>query len=332
MPIHKPRAVSGGSRVRPSAWAPPSDPQRELAEHSSYCWCSFRFESDAPRLEWVSGPVARLTGYSEDELLALDDLRLLVHADQVPAPADALDHLRRGEPIAGVWGGRRKDGASFEIQYRARPIWDAQHAVVIGIFGAVYEDDDAEQPFAGDYEYLLRVDTVGSMTIEWATVGFTRLTGYTPAELDAQGSVVALGHPDDRSAYDAAVRALANFEPLTFDARIVTKSGETRWMRRHMRRMDRDGVERIRVTAQDITELHRAEEERRRGPARALTAREHEVLRGIVAGKRLKQLAAELGVSEKTVTSHRRNMLDKLGLESNAELVRHAIRREIGYD
>lgn len=61
-------------------------------------------------------------------------------------------------------------------------------------------------------------------------------------------------------------------------------------------------------------------------PHEALTARELDVLRLIVQGTRLKEIAAKLDVSEKTITTHRRNILDKMGLENNAELVLYAIR------
>ena len=40
-----------------------------------------------------------------------------------------------------------------------------------------------------------------------------------------------------------------------------------------------------------------------------------------------KQIAAALHVSEKTVESHRANVLSKLGMRDRVELVRYAIRR-----
>jgi two-component system, LuxR family, response regulator FixJ len=55
-----------------------------------------------------------------------------------------------------------------------------------------------------------------------------------------------------------------------------------------------------------------------------LTPREHEVLRLVVAGLGNKQVAAELGLSAKTVEIHRANVMKKLGVSSLAELVRVA--------
>ena len=57
-----------------------------------------------------------------------------------------------------------------------------------------------------------------------------------------------------------------------------------------------------------------------------LTERELDVLRLVVAGRRNKETAAELGISENTVKFHLRNMLDKLHAQSRAEMVAMAVR------
>jgi len=58
----------------------------------------------------------------------------------------------------------------------------------------------------------------------------------------------------------------------------------------------------------------------------ALTERERDVLRSVVAGERNKEIAAQLGISENTVKFHLRNILDKLHARSRAEAVARAIR------
>lgn len=59
--------------------------------------------------------------------------------------------------------------------------------------------------------------------------------------------------------------------------------------------------------------------------SRALTPREKEILRRVVAGETSRQIALGLGLSTKTVEWHRGNLMTKLGLRSVAELVRYAI-------
>jgi len=57
-----------------------------------------------------------------------------------------------------------------------------------------------------------------------------------------------------------------------------------------------------------------------------LTDRELDVLRLVVAGRRNKEMAAELGISENTVKFHLRNILEKLHAESRTEVATRAVR------
>ncbi len=54
----------------------------------------------------------------------------------------------------------------------------------------------------------------------------------------------------------------------------------------------------------------------------SLTARESEVMAGMVAGRLNKQIAEDLGISIKTVEQHRARVMEKLQVDSLAELVR----------
>lgn len=60
-----------------------------------------------------------------------------------------------------------------------------------------------------------------------------------------------------------------------------------------------------------------------------LTAREREILQLIADGKSSKQVAQLLGLSAKTVDSHRRQVMEKLDLHSVAELTHYAIREGV---
>jgi two-component system invasion response regulator UvrY len=58
---------------------------------------------------------------------------------------------------------------------------------------------------------------------------------------------------------------------------------------------------------------------------RQLSAREYAVMLGYVGGKRPSEMAAELGLSIKTVSTYKRRIFGKLELDSIADLVRYAI-------
>jgi len=60
-------------------------------------------------------------------------------------------------------------------------------------------------------------------------------------------------------------------------------------------------------------------------PAVKLTPRQREVLQLIAEGRRMKEIAAILKLSTRTVETHKYEMMRSLGAESTAELVRYAI-------
>lgn len=60
-------------------------------------------------------------------------------------------------------------------------------------------------------------------------------------------------------------------------------------------------------------------------PVEALTPRERDILDGIAKGYANKRIADELGLSVRTVESHRLNLKRKLGIEGQAELVKFAV-------
>jgi two-component system response regulator NreC len=62
-------------------------------------------------------------------------------------------------------------------------------------------------------------------------------------------------------------------------------------------------------------------------PHETLTAREREVLQLAAEGKTGAEIAARLHISPRTVENHRANVMRKLGLKNQSELVRYAVRR-----
>jgi FixJ family two-component response regulator len=79
----------------------------------------------------------------------------------------------------------------------------------------------------------------------------------------------------------------------------------------------RHGLERDRTD-----QARRAELAALRGRRERLTPREREVMARIAGGRRNKQIAAELGLSENTVKVHRHHIMEKMGVATFAELMR----------
>ncbi len=152
-------------------------------------------------------------------------------------------------------------------------------------------------------------------------VSMPKLTGLQAArEIRAQAPEIALlmlsMHDDERYLFEAlkagaggyvlkkeadtalvdAIRAVLSGEPF------LTNAAEERYIREWMR-------------------------DSATGPSEPLTPREQEVLKLIAEAHTNAQIAEVLHLAEKTVESHRGNLLRKLGMRDRVELVRYAIRR-----
>jgi DNA-binding NarL/FixJ family response regulator len=61
-------------------------------------------------------------------------------------------------------------------------------------------------------------------------------------------------------------------------------------------------------------------------PHEILSDREFEVLRLLAAGRSINDIADAFALSAKTISTHKRRLMQKLGLSNNAELIRYSIR------
>jgi FixJ family two-component response regulator len=134
-------------------------------------------------------------------------------------------------------------------------------------------------------------------------------------ELAARGCALPIvfltGHGDVPTSVQAMKRGAADFLTKPVDENDLLAAIRTALEKGSALRRERDEL---------------AEVKRR---IATLTPREREVLEHIVAGKRNKQVAGELGTVEKTVKVHRARVMGKMQAKSLAELVRLAERAGI---
>jgi two-component system response regulator FixJ len=127
-------------------------------------------------------------------------------------------------------------------------------------------------------------------------------------ELDSGLPVIVMtGHGDVALAVEAMKIGAADFLEKPFDDEVMLAS-----VRAALGRQKQDaerGAERA--------ELHER--------LAALSAREREVLEGLVAGRQNKTIAFDLGISPRTVEIYRANVMDKMRAGSLSELVRMAL-------
>jgi DNA-binding NarL/FixJ family response regulator len=80
------------------------------------------------------------------------------------------------------------------------------------------------------------------------------------------------------------------------------------------------------TVAEDVIKAITSTQNGGEGNTADLTCREREVLQLIAEGLSTKEIATELGISVKTVQTHRANLMHKTGVHKASSLVRYAIR------
>jgi DNA-binding NarL/FixJ family response regulator len=81
------------------------------------------------------------------------------------------------------------------------------------------------------------------------------------------------------------------------------------------------------ITPDLAAEVFRAAKEKDTDPLAALTPRQREILQLLAEGKSAKEIAAALGLSARTVEFHKYTLMDALGIENSAGLIRFAVKR-----
>jgi FixJ family two-component response regulator len=168
---------------------------------------------------------------------------------------------------------------------------------------------DAET-FASAELFLARkhYDGVGCIVLD------VRMPGLSGMDLQDELSradysmpiIFITGHGNIPMSVQAMKRGAVDFLPKPFDDEELVQAVKK-------------AIEKDRIAKAERAEVHdilrRIEQ---------LTPREHDVLHCVVAGMLNKQIALTLGIAEKTVKVHRGRVMEKLGVDSVAELVRLA--------
>ncbi len=81
------------------------------------------------------------------------------------------------------------------------------------------------------------------------------------------------------------------------------------------------------LIAEGMIEAFAQDPERRK--VSKLTPRQREILQLLAEGNSMKEVAAILNITPRTVAFHKYQMMERLGLKSNAELIRLAIKEQI---
>ncbi len=172
---------------------------------------------------------------------------------------------------------KKKTGEIIWVEVREVPVVEGGTVTaIVGALTDITERKRAEKALkeseeryhrisdlTSDYAYAFRVEDGNRLIREWETDSFTRITGYTPQEVDERGGWPSLIHPDDMPIALARAKRLFSGEDDVSEFRIIRKDGQSRWLRDHAHPVwdgKQQRVVRIYGAAQDITEQKKAEQ------------------------------------------------------------------------
>jgi PAS domain S-box-containing protein len=117
-----------------------------------------------------------------------------------------------------------------------------------------------------DWAYALHIEPDGRAVADWTSSHIQRVTGFPSSELGPVDGWLRLVHPEDRGVMRGHLAALQTGRTDTVEYRIVTRSGEIRWIRDYARPMrnDPEGAVHVVGGVRDITLRRQAEMDRAR--------------------------------------------------------------------
>lgn len=239
----------------------------------------YRYEFVPKRgFTYVSPSATKITVYTPEEYYADPDLVFkIVHPDdRYILEKIAKGEIKLDEPVTVRW--IKKDGTVFWTEQRNTPIYDSDGNLIAveGIARDVTDRKRLEEKLREnefrfrmvsslitDYAYSFIVDENKNLKGEWLSESFTHVFGYTLQEIYSRGGYISVFHPDDRDKIIKHAQNVASGNPEKIEVRMLTRSGEVRWVRDYaIPIFDESGKRVVKIfgVSEDITENKKLEE------------------------------------------------------------------------
>ncbi len=166
----------------------------------------------------------------------------------------------RVEHSGGMFDVRSEHGAGTTLQ-ASWPLKDADQGITDR--RPIFQTSEEPEPFRrvteaiSDWVYSFRVEPDGKIVWDWITPGFGIVTGYSN-DVD----LTRILHPEDREIVEERFRYIKTLRPHVSEYRILTKKGETCWVRDSINPVAdplHPGTIKVVGAVQNITERKRAE-------------------------------------------------------------------------
>jgi len=205
-------------------------------------------------IEWVSGSLERLCGYSPAEVEAMGGPMAITHPDDLPAYRATFEKTMQGETTIMEIRMLSKSGVTRWARSYTRPVWDEDHTHIVKIVGAgqdITNQKLAETKLRESEALYRRAMEVGGavpyyesyydqarrVKYEFVGAGIREITGYGPEEFTAAiwDTLVEESHPAEELAgysLDDAIQKVRSGEiPIwKCEFRIHARDGSVHWV------------------------------------------------------------------------------------------------------
>lgn len=168
--------------------------------------------------------------------------------------------------------------------------------------------------------------------VVYANAAYARLLGYrSSTELVRRRTAELIAECDaERLTRFGHMRVSGKRVPAAYDFAALRSDGTSVRLEASVSMSVADGVPYITTIARPFAEEDPSPAEGViAGPHDRLSARERQVMEMLLAGKRPKAIAFELGLAENTVATHRTRLLEKIGVSDTRELFQYALRHRL---
>lgn len=162
--------------------------------------------------------------------------------------------------------------------------------------------------------------------VVYINLAYARLLGYPSTTEFHDVSIRDIAHPEDfeRLTWFGRCRALGQPAPTRYTFRAIGRASEIILFDATISQTRIDGEFYITTVVREMPQHPAAAGDLTIPGTQHLSAREQEVLQHLLAGKRSKEIAETLGISEKTICTHRSRLFRKLALRGDRDLFRRA--------
>lgn len=188
---------------------------------------------------YVSENVLDLLGYEPHDFL--EDPRFWIdrlHPEDLPAVLAGVDAVFTQGRHAYEYRFRLKDGSYRWLRDEIRLAYDdaSKTSGIVGSWLDISERKALEERYrrfaslSSDYLHVCTRSGTEPYRIQWLDGAAEAITGYSAAELLERGCWISLVHPEDRPGVQSSLLGLTAGESSRIEFRIVTKTGEVRWV------------------------------------------------------------------------------------------------------